>query len=46
VEAIDNVMNSGKLGDIAKYQFTFEQLRHGVAPESGDDDRAILAGLR
>ena len=45
VEAIENVIKSQQMADIARYKFTFEQLRHGRALDSGDDDRAVLAGL-
>jgi len=39
VEAIDRVFATGTMTGLAKYKLTFEQLRHGIAPDSGDEER-------
>jgi hypothetical protein len=36
---IDKVFASGSMTTLGKYKFTFEQLRHGIAPDTGDDER-------
>jgi len=45
VEAIDKVFASGTMTTLGKYKFTFEQLRHGIAPDSGDDERDFLTPM-
>ena len=39
VEAINKVLKSGAMSELKKYQRTFFHLRHGIAPESGEDER-------
>jgi hypothetical protein len=40
VEAINSVFKAGTMSEVRKYQRTFSHLRHGIAPDSGDDERA------
>ena len=52
VEAIDKVFASGSMTTLGKYKFTFEQLRHGIAQvrhgiatDSGDEERDFLTPM-
>ena len=39
VAAIENIIRSGSIAQINKYQNTFLHLRHGIYPDSGEDER-------
>ena len=39
VEAINRVLRVGTMSEVRKYQRTFSHLRHGVVPQSGEDER-------
>jgi hypothetical protein len=41
VEAIEEIFRTGKQDTLLKYRSTFINLRHGEAPDAGDEERAI-----
>ena len=41
VEAIDRVFASRSFATLSQYQYTFQALRHGVLPDSGEDQRTF-----
>jgi hypothetical protein len=41
VEAIEEIFRTGKQDNLLKYRTTFINLRHGEAPDAGDEERAI-----
>ena len=39
VEAINEALKAGTMSAVYRYQRTFLHLRHGIAPDSGEDER-------